>query len=66
MAGPPASSSRRVATLVIVLAILAIYSYPYLATSWTLGSRLVPYEFAADLSFYLNLGRLVLRTISRP
>jgi hypothetical protein len=58
MAGPPASSSRRVATLVIVLAILAIYSYPYLATSWTLGSRLVPYEFAADLSFYLNLGQL--------
>jgi hypothetical protein len=58
MAGPPASSSRRMATFVIALAILAIYSYPYLATTWTLGSKLVPYEFAADLSFYLNLGQL--------
>ncbi len=58
MAGPPASSSRRMATFAIVLAILAIYSYPYFATTWTLASRLVPYEFAADLSFYLNLGQL--------
>jgi len=46
------------ATFVIVLAVLAIYSYPYMATSWTLDSKLVPYEFAADLSFYLNLGQL--------
>jgi len=58
MAGPPASSGRRLATFVIVLAILAIYSYPYIATTWTLGSKLVPYAFAADLSLYLNLGQL--------
>jgi len=58
MAGPTASSSGRLAIFAIVLAMLAIYTYPYMATTWTLDSKLVPYEFAADLSFYLNLGQL--------
>ena len=29
-----------------------------MATTWTLDSKVVPFEFAADLSFYLNLGQL--------
>ena len=55
---PGASFSRRVATVLILLLVLAIYSYPYLATSRTLHSRQVPFSFAADLSLYLNLGHL--------
>jgi hypothetical protein len=58
MDSPRASFGRRVATLIIVLAVLAIYSYPYLATSSTLQSRQAPYSFAADLSLYLNLAQL--------
>jgi len=45
------------ATVLILLAVLAIYSYPYLTTTRTLQSSQVPFSFAADLSLYLNLGR---------
>ena len=45
-------------TVVILLIVLAIYSYPYLATTRTLQSRQAPFAFAADLSLYLNLGQL--------
>ncbi len=55
---PQASFNRRMATVVILLVVLAIYSYPYLATSRMLQSRQVPFSFAADLSLYLNLGQL--------
>jgi hypothetical protein len=58
MDSPRASLGRRVATLIIVLAVLAIYSYPYLATTRALQSRQAPYSFAADLSLYLNLAQL--------
>jgi len=60
---PRASFSRRVATVLILLLVLAIYSYPYLATTRTLHSRQVPFSFAADLSLYLNLGQLGLSHI---
>ncbi len=53
-----ASPRRRMATAFIILAVLLIYSYPYIATTWTLNSRQVPFSFAADLSLYLNLGQL--------
>lgn len=55
---PRASFNRRMTTVVILLIVLAIYSYPYLATTRTLQSRQVPFSFAADLSLYLNLGQL--------
>ena len=53
-----ASPLRRMATAFIILAVLLIYSYPYIATTRTLNSRQVPFSFAADLSLYLNLGQL--------
>ncbi len=55
---PRASFKRRMTTVVILLVVLAIYSYPYLATTRTLQSSQVPFSFAADLSLYLNLGEL--------
>src|SRR5579862_1239784 len=58
MAGPPASSRRRMATFMLVVAILGIYSFPYLATTRYLDSKRVPYLFAADLSLYLNIAQL--------
>ncbi|MGH9504286.1 MAG: hypothetical protein ACRD20_15665 [Terriglobales bacterium] len=58
MDGRGASFGRRMAPVVILLVVIAGYSYPYLATTRTLRSRLVPYSFAADPSLYLNLGQL--------
>ena len=55
---PRASFNRRMTTVVILLIVLAIYSYPYLATTRTLHSSQAPFSFAADLSLYLNLGQL--------
>ncbi len=55
---PRASFNRRMATVLILLLVLAIYSYPYLATTTTLHSRQVPFSFAADLSLYVNLSQL--------
>ncbi len=55
---PRASFNRRMATVLVLLIVLAIYSYPYLATTRTLQSSQVPFSFAADLSLYLNLSQL--------
>lgn len=53
----PASHIRRL-NLAIVVAILSVYSFPYLATSLTLKSQQVPFGFAPDLSLYLNLSMI--------
>lgn len=52
-----ASNMRRL-NLALVLAVLSVYSFPYLATSLTLKSRQVPFAFAPDLSLYLNLSMI--------
>jgi hypothetical protein len=44
--------------ILVLTVVLAIYSYPFLATTATLGSRVVPPFFAPDLSLYLNLSNL--------
>ncbi|MFI5070303.1 MAG: hypothetical protein ACHP8A_05385 [Terriglobales bacterium] len=52
-----ASNMRRL-NLAIVIAVLSLYSFPYLATSLTLKSHQVPFAFAPDLSLYLNLSMI--------
>jgi hypothetical protein len=47
--------SQRNVCIFLVLLILAVYSFPYLATSVALKSETTPFSFAPDLSFYLNL-----------
>src|SRR6516165_10106227 len=42
----------------IVLAIVAIYVFPFLATTSAVGATDVPPLFAPDLSLYLNLSNL--------
>jgi hypothetical protein len=39
----------------MVVVILSVYVFPYLATTIALKSDSVPFSFAPDLSFYLNL-----------
>ncbi len=54
----PLGSNRRLLNLAIVLVVLTVYSFPYLATSVELKSQQVPFSFAPDLSLYLNLSAL--------
>jgi len=61
---PPVASSGRRLKLVVVLAVLSVYCFPYLATSATLKSTQVPYSFAADLSLYLNLSKMGLSNVN--
>jgi hypothetical protein len=58
MSNIPSSKATRRLSLVIVLIVLSIYSFPYLATTAVLKSKQVPYSFAPDLSFYLNLSQI--------
>jgi hypothetical protein len=43
---------------ILSLAIIAIYVYPFLATTYTVRAMDVPPNFAPDLSLYLNLSNL--------
>jgi hypothetical protein len=49
---------RRAAYLVVIIAILAVYSYPALRNAWTLKSATLPAVSAPDLGLYLTLGTL--------
>jgi hypothetical protein len=51
-------STRRVAYLIFILAILTIYSYPALRTASITGSRRLPAVSAPDLGLYLSLSRI--------
>ena len=58
MGNPPSPAGLRTARLFIVPLMLSLYSFPYLATTVALKSKQVPFSFAADLSFYLNLSNI--------
>ncbi len=53
----PPNGTRRL-TIIIVLAVLSVYNFPYLATTVALQSKQVPPSFAADLSLYLNVSTI--------
>jgi len=58
MGNPPSPSGMRRLSVVIVFVVVSVYSFPYLATTVALKSKQVPFSFAADLSFYLNLSKI--------
>lgn len=57
MGNPSSRSDVRRLSAFIALVVLSVYSFPYLATTFALKSKLVPFSFAADLSLYLNLSK---------
>jgi hypothetical protein len=54
----PPEGNRRLLNLAIVLVVLSVYTFPYLATTAALKSQQVPFSFAPDLSLYLNLSAM--------
>ncbi len=55
---PSPMSVRRLSVVIVLVVVVGVYSFPYLATTVALKSKLVPFSFAADLPLYLNLSKI--------